>query len=144
MTDPSHVAAPVVKAETEYSLLRRAAFASMDAESILTAEFDADGHVVDFRFAVTNLVASQVLRRPMVELLGHTVTEVFPSSGANLVRIWAECLASGVAMLEEIQIDTDTEHPRWIRQQVLPLGDAIAVTSHDITDRRRAEADLLR
>ena len=142
MTDPSHVAAPVVKAETEYSLLRRAAFASMDAESILTAEFDADGQVVDFRFVVTNVVASQVLRRPMVELLGHTVTEVFPSSGANLVRIWAECLASGIAMLEEIQIDTDMEHPRWIRQQVLPLGDAIAVTSHDITDRRRAEADL--
>jgi diguanylate cyclase (GGDEF)-like protein len=114
----------------------------MDAESILTAEFDADGHVVDFRFAVTNVVASQVLRKPMVELLGHTVSEVFPSSGANLVRVWAECLASGVAMLEEIEIDTDTEHPRWIRQQVLPLGDAIAVTSHDITDRRRAEADL--
>ena len=142
MSDPSHLAGPLVKADTEYSLLRRAAFASMDAESILTAEFDADGQVVDFRFAVTNVVASQVLRKPMVELLGHTVTEVFPSSGANLVSVWAECLASGVAMLEEIEIDTDTEHPRWIRQQVLPLGDAIAVTSHDITDRRRAEADL--
>jgi len=142
MSDFSPFTAPVVEAETEYSLLRRAAFASMDAESILTAEFDEQGQIVDFRFVVTNVSASQVLRMPLVALLGHTISEVFPKTGPQLIAVWAECLASGVGMLEEIEIDTDTDQPRWIRQQILPLGDAIAVTSHDITDRRRAEADL--
>jgi len=140
--DPSTALDPVVCADLEHSLLRRAAFANMDAQSILTAEFDDSGHVVDFRFAVINLVASKLLKKPMVSLLGHTVSEVFPSSGAELIQVWAECLASGVALLEELQIDKDTDDPRWIRQQVLPLGNAVAVTSHDVTDRLRAEAEL--
>ena len=142
MPDPLPSPGPHVPPEVEYSLLRRAAFASLDAESILTAEFDADGNVVDFRFAVTNLAAAKVLRKTMVELLDQPVSEVFPASAAKLIQIWAGCLASGVALIEEIEIDTDTESPRWIREQVLPLGDAIAVTSHDITDRRRAEDEL--
>ncbi|CAB4558782.1 unannotated protein [freshwater metagenome] len=142
--EPSQSSGPLERSEVEYSLLRRAAFASMDAESILTAEFDTSGHVVDFRFVVTNLAAATVLRKPMVDLLDHLVSEVFPSSAAKIIEVWAGCLASGTALIEEIEIASDTEQPRWIRQQILPLGDAIAVTSHDITDRRRAEEELRR
>ncbi|MEX0766914.1 MAG: diguanylate cyclase [Microthrixaceae bacterium] len=142
MHDPVESSEPIVRPDVEYSLLRRSAFANMDAQSILTAEFDSSGHVIDFRFAVTNMVASNLLKKPMVELLGNTVSEVLPESAAQIIKIWSECLASGVALLEEIEIDEDTDNPRWIRQQVLPLGNAVAVTSHDITDRWKAESEL--
>jgi signal transduction histidine kinase len=116
--------------------------ATTDGLSVVAAVV-RDGEVVDFVFRFSNLRAVELLRRTRSELLEHSVTEVFGDTlGRELISRWTTCLHSGEALVEEIQVAPAFSSPRWLRQQVLPLSGAVAVLSHDITDRRAAEVRL--
>jgi len=94
-----------------------------------------------FRFS--NLQAVELLRRPRAELIGRSVMEVFGADQATaLIERWTLALATGESLIEEIQVAPAFSSPRWLRQQVLPLGGAVAVFSHDISARRAAEVRL--
>ena len=119
-------------------LLRRAALAAVDALAVLRAVRE-DGRVVDFVFEFYNRAAAELIGRPVEEVVGHRVTELFPNAADHLVELWGETLELGEPVVEEIEA---TPGRRWLRQQIVPLDDALLVTSHDITDRRRVEAEL--
>lgn len=135
---------PLLPPEVEHSLLRRAAELTLDALSILRAEIDAAGDVVDFRFAFVNAAAARIVGRDVDDILGRGLIELFGDTGEQLVQMWGAAMRSDTPLLEELELAASTADARWIRQQVVPLGDAVAVTSHDITARRRAEAELHR
>lgn len=136
-------AAPV-SPQSEYSLLRRAAELTLDALSILQAETGADGDVVDFRFVFVNEAAAGIIGRPVDAVRGRSVRELFENSADELVQMWSAAMRADTPLLEELELRAGAPQARWIRQQIVPLGDAIAVTSHDITARRHAEAELHR
>ena len=144
MPDDVARSVPPVAPEVEHSLLRRAAELTLDALSILRAETDAAGDVVDFRFAFVNAAAARIVGRDVDDILGRGLVELFGDTGEQLVQMWGAAMRSDTPLLEELELAAGTPDARWIRQQVVPLGDAVAVTSHDITARRRAEAELHR
>jgi len=116
---------------------------TLDGLSIVEAVPDDDGRVVDFVFRFSNLQAVELLRRPRAELIGRSVMEVFGADQATaLIERWTLALATGESLIEEIQVAPAFSSPRWLRQQVLPLGGAVAVFSHDISARRAAEVRL--
>ena len=116
---------------------------TLDGLSIVEAVADEHGRVVDFVFRFSNMQAVELLRRPRVELVGRSVIEVFGAEqAAELIPHWTLALTTGEALVEEIQIAPAFSSPRWLRQQVLPLDGAVAVFSHDISDRRAAEVRL--
>ena len=129
-------------ADTELSLLRRALLRSADATTIFTAVRGADGALVDFRVAVTNEVACRMVGRSVEEMTGRPISELFPDSTHWLVQLWGGALEGDEPLVEEVELHDAEGRPFWMRQQVVPLGDGVAVTSHDISDRVRAVREL--
>ncbi|MFZ4519505.1 MAG: EAL domain-containing protein [Microthrixaceae bacterium] len=133
-----------VDPDAELSLLRRAVERSADAISVFTAIRDGAGAVVDFRVAVTNEIAARMVGRNLEEMLGRPISELFPESTPWLLELWTSALERDASLVEEMELHDLDGAPFWMRQQVVPLGDAVAVTSHDITDRVLAERELER
>ncbi len=123
-------------------LVLRAATGTLDALSVLTAERDDAGEIVDFRMRFTNDAAAEVTGILPADALGRGVSELFPQRAAWLVALWASAIRSGEPLIEEIELRRSGGPPLWIRQQIVPLGDAVAITSHDITARKVAEQEL--
>lgn len=123
-------------------LVLRAATATLDALSVLTAERNAVGEIVDFRMRFTNAAAARVTGVGPETAIGRSVAELFPQRAAWLVALWASAIRSGEPLIEEIELRRTDGPNQWIRQQIVPVGDAIAITSHDITGLKAAEQEL--
>jgi diguanylate cyclase (GGDEF)-like protein len=123
-------------------LVLRAAVSTLDALSVLTAETNAVGEIVDFRMRFTNAAAVRVTGIQPEDGIGRTVGELFPQRAAWLVALWASAVRSGEPLIEEIELRRTDGPNQWIRQQIVPLGDAVAITSHEITSRKIAEQEL--
>ena len=54
----------------------------------------------------------------------------------------SHAVTSRLPLEEEVELVTTTGERRWFRHQIIPLGDGVAVTSRDVTDRKQAEAEL--
>jgi diguanylate cyclase (GGDEF)-like protein/PAS domain S-box-containing protein len=119
--------------------MRRAVESSPDAMAVLSAMTDQHGTVVDFRFDVYNTAAAGLIGHSADEVIGRTVTELFPDAAKHLVELWRQTLELGEPRLEEVETAAGR---RWLRQSLVPMGDALLVSSHDISDRKRAEAEL--
>ncbi len=120
-------------------LVRRAVAASPDAMAVLSAVHDAHGTVVDFRFDVYNAAAEGLIGRSAAEVIGRTATELFPGVADHLVTLWSQTLELGEPRVEEVETAAGR---RWLRQSLVPIGDALLISSHDISDRKRVEAEL--
>jgi len=120
----------------------RAATSTLDALSVLTAERNAAGEIVDFRMRFTNAAAARVTGVEPEDAIGQHVADLFPQRAAWLVALWASAVRSGEPLIEEIELRRTDGPNQWIRQQIVPVGDAIAITSHDITTRKIAEQEL--
>ncbi len=123
-------------------LVLRAATSTLDALSVLTAERDAVGNIVDFRMRFTNPAAAAVTGVAPEDAVGRSIGELFPQRAAWLVALWSSAIRSGEPLIEEIELRRDDGPNQWIRQQIVPVGDAIAITSHEITSRKLAEQEL--
>ncbi len=123
-------------------LVLRAASSTLDALSVLTAETDGVGEIVDFRMRFTNAAAAEVTGVQPEDAIGRTIGELFPQRAAWLVALWASAVRSGEPVIEEIELRRTDGPNQWIRQQIVPVGDAIAITSHEITSRKLAEQEL--
>jgi diguanylate cyclase (GGDEF)-like protein len=123
-------------------LVLGAAASTLDALSVLTAETNAVGEIVDFRMRFTNAAAARVTGVPPEHAVGRTVGELFPQRAAWIVALWASAVRSGEPLIEEIELRRTDGPNQWIRQQIVPFGDAVAITSHEITSRKLAEQEL--
>jgi diguanylate cyclase (GGDEF)-like protein len=111
---------------------------SLDDFYIFDGVPDASGQIVDFRFSYINPTAEQRLNTRRENLLGKILTEMRPfmiSSG--LIEHYREVVRTGVPYSCEVFIDDDMIKATWLHVQVVKLGDGIAITSRDITERKR-------
>ena len=128
--------------ESQLALLREAATLTLDALSILRAVRDPSGELVDFEFVFSNEAAAAITGLDASTAPGRRLSDAFPSQAAWLTALWSSAIRSAEPMLEEIEIGQPGGLSRWLRQQIVPLSDAVAITSHDITARKLAEQEL--
>lgn len=114
------------------------------AESILDDFYifdgvpDASGQIVDFRFSYINPNAERRLGVKRGELIGKILTEERPFMiRSGLIEKYREVVRTGVPFTCEVYLDDERIRDTWLNVQVVRLGNGIAITSRDVTERKR-------
>ncbi len=116
-----------------------AAEGSLDAFFIVEGIRDTRQDIHDFRFLFLNAPAIDMLELPGESVLGRALSEVLPVYRSNgCYEKYLHVLNSGVPLTEETTTSTQAG-TFWRRQQIVKLGDGVAVTLQDITERKRVE-----
>jgi PAS domain S-box-containing protein len=96
----------------------------------------------DWRYVYANERAAQLFSRTPDQLIGKQIWEEFPEGrGQPFHRAYEQ------AMREQVMITLEAEYQpwgRWFENRIYPSADGIAVFFTEITDRKRAEAELAR
>ncbi len=121
---------------------RAAIDGSFDSFVVFDAIRNPDGAIVDFVYSELNPRAEALMGHPRAKVIGCRVTEVFPTSGAAQLKRLAHVAESRVPLEEEVERVGPSGATHWFHDQMIPLGDGVAVTSRDITDRKHAEEEL--
>ena len=125
-------------ARQEHDRFLASAESSLDDFYIFDGVPDASGKIVDFRFSYINPNAERRLNIRREDLMGKILTEVRPfmiSSG--LIENYREVVRTGAPFTCEVFIDDDMIKATWLNVQVVKLGDGVAITSRDVTERKR-------
>ncbi len=111
-----------------------AAEASLDALIVLKSVRDAAGNLVDFETADLNSCAARQLGRTKDELLGKTYFELAPIHGlAGFFGKYVQVVETRTPLEEEFPFDLPGAPRKWFRQQVVAVGDGVAISLRDIT-----------
>ena len=122
---------------------RAATEGSLNAVFFLAAERDAAGRVTDFRFTDVNHHGARLVSREPEDVLGRRLCDLLPvNRTAGFFDKYVRVLETGETLEEEFPIAADGVVAGWLHHQVVRAGDGVAITSQDITDRKRAEAEL--
>lgn len=122
----------------EHARFLAAAESSLDDFYIFDGVLDTSGRTVDFRFSYINPNAERRLHVRREELVGKILTEVRPFMIASgLIEKYREVVRTGEPYTCEVFIDDEMIQATWLNVQVVKLGDGIAITSRDVTERRR-------
>jgi PAS domain S-box-containing protein len=122
---------------------RAAADGSFDSLFLLEAIRGESGQLEDFRVVDLNRRAlklghvrrNRVVGRPMRELLSHKTHEIF-------FKRCAQVLETRAPLEEEVAPNASEIDAKWLRYQIVPTVDGLAVTARDVTERRRLEEEL--
>lgn len=125
-------------ARKEHARFLAAAENTLDDFYIFDGIRDANGEIVDFRFSYINPNAERRLHTPREELQGKVLTEVRPfMKTSGLIERYREVVRTGVPFTTEVFLDDEKIKATWLNVQVVKLGDGIAITSRDVTERKR-------
>ena len=120
------------------SRLRDVMEAGLDAFVIVRARRTVDGTIDRFDILEVNERAARMVERSRESLLGQSLLDVFASSRSW--NLWEQCCAVLItgAPLETTQLAPLPGQPlRWLQRQLVPVhGDAVAISSRDITPRQ--------
>jgi diguanylate cyclase (GGDEF) domain len=117
---------------------RGAAENSIDDMYLFSGIPDSSGKIVDFRFAYINPMAERRLGSPRETLLGRPLSEVRPFAvSSGLIRRYQEVVRTGVPYTAEVFLDDDRIRSTWLHVHAVKLGRGLAITSRDVTERRR-------
>jgi diguanylate cyclase (GGDEF)-like protein/PAS domain S-box-containing protein len=129
--------------EASEARFRAAMDGSLDAFYILRAVRVNGGPVIDFEFVEMNARCEALLGHPRAVLLGQRLCELLPLNRTEgFFDRYVRVLETGAVLEEEFEINLADTAGAWIHHQVVPLHDGVAITSRDITERKRAEETL--
>src|SRR5690349_10054934 len=115
---------------------------SPDGFTILEAVRDTSGAIVDFRWAYLNDAAARIAQAPRESLLGKRVLEEHPGNrSAGIFERYVEVAESGKPWVGEVAYEYDGIRA-YVRLAVAKVGDGVAISTVDISERRRAEERL--
>ena len=121
--------------------------ALIDPLVLLTAARDADGTVVDFVCAFANDAACAVSGVTREELIGRRLLEFLPESRTSgLFDAFVRVIETGEPFIEDdlvfaVRVDGE-QTERHLDIRVTRVGDQVAITWIDATERRSIEAQL--
>ncbi len=126
--------------ETRDERFRAAVEGSLDAVFFLRAVRDAEGRIVDFVCEEINRNGERFLDRPRDQVLGHRLGELVPLRG--FFDRYARVAEDQVPQEEELAVDLPGRGQVWLYHQVVPLGDGVAITASNVSERKRSEEAL--
>lgn len=127
-----------IDARLEHDKFLAAAESSLDDFYIFSGIRDSSGNIVDFRFAYINPNAERRLHTNREKLIGKVLSEVRPFAvSSGILERYLEVVRTGVPYTTELFIDDEMIQATWIHVQAVKLGDGVAVTSRDFTERKR-------
>ncbi len=119
---------------------RNAIDASLDAFYLMESVYDDAGELVDFRIVEANDRALQQMDMPREKLIGGLICELFPVNRENgFFERYKQVVLTGEPLVEEFHIPDEYQAPGWYYHQVVTVGNGIAITTRDITKRKRME-----
>ena len=125
-------------AQMEHARFLAAMESSLDDFYIFDGVPDASGKIVDFRFSYINPNAERRLQARRESLIGKILTEVRPFMiTSGLIEKYREVVRTGEPFTCEVFLDDERIKDTWLNVQVVKLGDGIAITSRDVTERKR-------
>jgi PAS domain S-box-containing protein len=117
--------------------------ASPDGFAVFEAKRDAAGHIVDFTWTYVNEAAARISRRPRDELLGRCLLEVHPGTrDSGLFERFVQVIETGEPWVSEMAYRYEGLE-MFVRLAVARVGDGVAVSAVDLSERRRAEEALV-
>lgn len=118
---------------------------SLDAFYILRAERDERGEIVDFRFTYVTVRGAALVSLTPEQVEGQLLCELLPiNRTSGFLDKYKKVVDSGIVLAEEFPIQQDGVVATWISHQIVKLGDdSIAITSRDISARKRDEQALV-
>ncbi|HEY9828746.1 MAG TPA: PAS domain S-box protein, partial [Stenomitos sp.] len=106
---------------------------------------DESGKIIDFVWTYVNPKAAEILKRPIEELLGQRLLQVLPGNKLNseLFDRYVQIVETGEPQEMELPYAADGI-TGWFRNMAVKLRDGVSIVFSDITDRKRAEEDLIK
>ncbi|RPI91778.1 MAG: PAS domain S-box protein, partial [Chloroflexi bacterium] len=126
--------------EVSESRFRAAQETSLDAFTVLEAVRDSTGQIVDFRWTYANPEAGRILAHAPENLIGRRLLDVLPGNKNNseLFERYVQVVETGEP--HDLELYYDSERiTGWFRNMCVRLGDGVAVSFSDITERKRIE-----
>jgi diguanylate cyclase (GGDEF)-like protein len=98
--------------------------------------------IIDYKVEVMNEAAEQILGRSSTYLIGRALLKEFPCiRDEGLLGDTVSVIETGLPYKNE-RIFTQGREGRWYQFVAVKLGDGLAVTFGDVSDRKRAEEQL--
>ena len=143
MRQSARLRASIRAARKAQATLRAAADGSLDAVLFMRACLAKDGAVEDFIITDLNERGAALLGRSRAELTGQRAFALLPRyRQTGFFERYRDVYTSGVPLQEEVELKLDPES-RWIHHQIVPIPDGVAITSRDITARKRTEIAII-
>jgi len=129
----------------ERDRLTAAAETSLDALWICEAIRDASGKIEDFGYAFMNSNVEKIVAIPRATLMQGTMNTMLPlNRSMGFFDRYCEVVETGHPMVCEVPIHDKDVHSSWIHVQAVKVGDGVAVTVSDITERKEKDLRLAR
>lgn len=121
-----------------------AAESSFDAIYILKSVRNKAGELVDFQFVDLNEHGAKLISLTKGDVLGQNLCELLPiNRTGGFFEKYKQVVETGIPLVEEFPSHTMPEvAASWLHHQVVRLGDGIAITTRDITQRKQVEEAL--
>jgi diguanylate cyclase (GGDEF)-like protein/PAS domain S-box-containing protein len=120
-----------------------AAESSMDCLYFCAALRGADGEIEDFVIDYVNTNAVNLVTFPREEILSTRMCELFPiNRKIGLFDKYKHVVATGEPFSGEFAVDDGTIQTSWLRIQAVKLGDGVAITASNVTERKQQEEAL--
>lgn len=116
---------------------------SLYAFTILSPVRDYNGIIVDFRWDFVNREAGRILGHAPEDLVGRRLLDVLPGNRTNcdLFERYVHVAETGESHDYELCYESEGIHG-WFRNMAVKLGDSIAVSFTDISERKLSEKTL--
>jgi signal transduction histidine kinase len=122
---------------------RVAAEGSLDAFFIFRSIRNEMGKITDFEFVDLNARAEKLIAMPKEKVIGQKLCELIPiNRTGGFFDKYVRVVETGETLDEEFCVASEQIQASWIHHQVVQLTDGVAITSRDITDRKRAEEEI--
>lgn len=139
----SNIESARVLAENEKARFIAATEGGLDSFYIFDAVRNQQGVVVDFRCSFINEMGSRLISTTPQAFTGKLVCEAMPFiRGPLYFDRYLQAIEDGIPIYDEILISESQVNASWVARQIVKLGDGVAITARDITERKLAENAL--
>lgn len=131
-----------VQLEISEARFRAAIEGSLDSFYLLASVRDENGKIIDFRIVEVNERGGQLVNQKREDLLGQLFCERIPLIRAQgWMDKYIHVVETRELLEEEIKVNLPTGLV-WLHHQLVPVGDGVAITTRNITERKAAEIAL--
>jgi diguanylate cyclase (GGDEF)-like protein/PAS domain S-box-containing protein len=124
---------------------RAAAEGSLDAFFVLQSVRNETERIVDFTLVNLNSKAEDLISTFRERVIGAKLSELFPETYTS--KCFEKCVRvveTQKVLHKELCVSIPNIKAEWIQYQIVPLADGVAITARDITESKKAEAELQR